>query len=140
MSGNGILLDSVILIDHFNGVPMATEYLRRVGGEAHVSAITRAEVLTGLEGSVRQLGARLLDCFSFVPIDREIADLAAELRHLHGWKLPDALQAASAVHHGLMLATCNTRDFEPARHPFVVVPYTVVPGCGVSETTGGQRP
>ncbi|MCU0292723.1 MAG: PIN domain-containing protein [Thermoanaerobaculaceae bacterium] len=140
MSGNGILLDSVILIDHFNGVPMATEYLRSVGGEAHVSAITRAEVLTGLEGNVRQLGARFLDCFTFVPIDREIADLAAELRPTHGWKLPDALQAASAVHHGLMLATRNTRDFDPARHPFVVVPYTPVPGSGVSEGTLGQRP
>lgn len=133
MSGNGVLLDSVILIDHVNGVPMATEYLRSVGGEAHVSAITRAEVLTGLEGSVRQLGARFLDCFTFVPIDRAVADLAAELRHSHGWKLPHALQAASAVHHGLMVATRNTRDFDPARHPFVVVPYTLLPGSGASE-------
>jgi predicted nucleic acid-binding protein len=39
--------------------------------------------------------------------------------------LPDALQAAAAVHHGLMLATRNTKDFPPRRFDFVVVPYTV---------------
>lgn len=66
--------------------------------------------------------------------------MRAKLRHLHGWKLPDALQAAAAMLCGLMLATRNTRDFDPARHPFAVVPYTLAPGCGVSGATAGQRP
>jgi|GEM_PF-5947900 len=52
MSGKNpspVLLDSVILIDHFNGIEQATEYLEEVWGVAHISAITRAEVLTGFE-------------------------------------------------------------------------------------------
>ena len=41
------LLDSVILIDHFNGVGAATAYLGETHGQAVVSVITRAEVLAG---------------------------------------------------------------------------------------------
>jgi len=49
VNGEGVLLDSVILIDHFNGVVKATRYLRRVAKQGHVSAITRAEVLSGFD-------------------------------------------------------------------------------------------
>ena len=42
-----ILLNSVILIDHFNGIVTATEYLRSTQGRALVSVVTRAEVLVG---------------------------------------------------------------------------------------------
>ncbi|MBK6580422.1 MAG: PIN domain-containing protein, partial [Sandaracinaceae bacterium] len=57
--------------------------------------------------------------------DGPVADLAAALRREHRWKLPDALQAAAARQHGLRLATRNTKDFPPAKHAFVVVPYTL---------------
>jgi hypothetical protein len=139
MSGNGILLDSVILIDHLNGVVPATEYLRSVGREANISAITRAEVLTGLAGVPRETAARFLDCFRFRAIDREVADLAAELRREHGWKLPDAFQAAVALHHELAFATRNVSDFPPASFPFVVVPYTLTPRTGVGERARRPR-
>ncbi len=66
-----------------------------------------------------------MDRFHFLPIDAPAADLAARLRHRHGWRLPDALQAALAQLHGLKLATRNTRDFPPRRHRFVAVPYRV---------------
>ena len=125
MNGNGVLLDSVILIDHFNGIAVATAYLGKVGRTAYISAITRAEVLTGMPGEARRAAARFLDCFSFLPLDREVADLAAELRGIHRWKLPDAFQAAVAQRHDLMLATRNTADFDPAKQSFVVVPYTI---------------
>ena len=42
------LVDSVILIDHFNGIDAATSYLRSVAKQARISALTRAEVLVGL--------------------------------------------------------------------------------------------
>jgi predicted nucleic acid-binding protein len=51
--------------------------------------------------------------------------LAARLRREHRWKMPDALQAAVARHHGLDLVTRNTRDFPPEAHSFVVVPYAL---------------
>jgi len=117
------LLDSVILIDHFNGIAAATAYLGETRGEAAVSVITRAEVLAGFGPADAGLAAALLDRFPTLDIDRPIADLAARLRHDLRWKMPDALQAALARHHGLHLVTRNTRDFPPDRYPFVVVPY-----------------
>jgi predicted nucleic acid-binding protein len=115
----------VILIDHFNGHPEATRYLARVAGESAVSVITRAEVLTGFDPVDSALAVRLLDRFPTLAIDTAVADLAARLRREHRWKMPDALQAALARHHGLELATRNTRDFSPTAHPFVVIPYVL---------------
>lgn len=125
MNGEGVLLDSVILIDHFNGVVKATRYLRRVAKQGHVSAITRAEVLSGFDPPGAGPARMLLDTFPLIVLDGPIADLAAELRRTFRWRLPDALQAAAATHHGLRLATRNTRDFPPRRFDFVVVPYRV---------------
>lgn len=41
------LLDSVIIIDHFNGVEAATEFLAAHGRDCVISVITRAETLAG---------------------------------------------------------------------------------------------
>jgi len=120
-----LLLDSVILIDHFNGVPAATQYLREIHADAAISVITRAEVLAGFAPRAATKVKRLLDRFPTLTIDRGIADAAAALRRTHRWKLPDALQAAVARKHGLKLVTRNRRDFPPERHRFVRIPYEV---------------
>jgi len=124
MSGRGVLLDSVILVDHLNGIAAATTFLGS-DDDLYISAITRCEVLSGTNSEARATVAALLDTFGFLPIDSAVADLAADLRQQHRWKLPDAIQAATAQHYGLRLATRNTRDFKPAVHPFVLVPYRV---------------
>ena len=120
-----LLLDSVILIDHFNGIPDATEYIASVSDQCAISVITRAEVLAGFEAKGRRAAIQLLDQFPLFPIDQVLADLAARLRREQGWKLPDAFQAAIAKHHGLRLVTRNTRDFPPQRYRFVLLPYTL---------------
>jgi predicted nucleic acid-binding protein len=119
------LLDSVILIDHFNGIEAATIFLKEHGGASSISAITRAEVLAGFTVRTESLARELLDVFQQLPITSEIADLSASLRHSERWKLPDALQAAVAVQHGLTLVTRDTRDFAPAGKLDVLVPYRV---------------
>ena len=97
------LLDSVILIDHFNGIAAATQYLEQTQGQAPISVITRAEVLTGFKNArTIRLATALLDCFPALAID-----------------------AAIAEHHHLKLVTRNVRDFSPKRFSFVVVPYTL---------------
>jgi predicted nucleic acid-binding protein len=123
--GPTTLVDSVIIIDHFNGVAEATEYLSSMHGRVAVSVITRTEVLTGFEGKNLRLAKRLLDRFPTLIIDRTIADLAATLRRQHRWKTPDALQAALAKRHKLKLATRDTDDFPPGQHRFVRIPYTL---------------
>src|SRR5436309_11632420 len=120
-----VVIDSVIMIDHFNGIPAATKYLSEMQGKLAVSVITRAEVLTGFEGKDRQLARRLLDRFPTLTIDRTIADLAATLRRRNRWEIPDAMQAALVKHHKLRLATRDTDDFSPKKYPFVIIPYTV---------------
>ena len=119
------LLDSVILIDHFNGIRLANSYLQQVRAESVISVITRAEVLCGFDDTGMESAMQLLDRFPTLLIDRQAGDLAARLRRDHGWRLPDAFQAALALIQGLKLVTRNTRDFPPEKFDFVVVPYRI---------------
>ncbi len=117
------LLDSVILIDHFNGITAATQFLAEHGAACSVSVITRAEVLAGFNDSALPLALELLNQFPALPITTDIGDRAARLRRSERWKLPDALQAAVAVTHDLSLVTRNTRDFQDGNGFQVLVPY-----------------
>lgn len=119
------LLDSVVVIDHLNGIEPATRFLAEHGPESAISVITRAEVLAGFDDAHAALAIELLDLFPTLSITAEIADLAARFRHQERLKLPDAFQAALARHHVLPLATRNTRDFSGVPGLDVVVPYTV---------------
>ena len=119
------LLDSVILIDHFNGVGAATRFIAEESVDIALSPITRAEVLTGFADDHRPLATELLDQFPTLAITAPEADLAARLRRSEGWRLPDALQAAIARHNMLDLVTRNTKDFPPERYDFVTVPYAI---------------
>lgn len=119
------LLDSVILIDHFNGRPEATQFLLE-NRESAISVITRAEVLTGFDPVSEVQAKAFLSLFPTHQLTEADADLAASLRREHRWKLPDALQAAVAINHQLTLATRNSKDFDPARHAFVSIPYRLV--------------
>jgi len=118
------LLDSMILIDHFNGIPKATGFISRLDpSRTAISVITYAEILVGFEeGTAREVNA-LLNQYHLLIIDEPIAERAAELRRRFRWKLPDAFQAALALHHHLKLCTRNTKEFNPKKHSFVEVPY-----------------
>lgn len=118
------LLDSVILIDHFNRISEATRFIQENGKQSSISVITRAEVLTGFDPKERPIAIKFLDHFPLFEINREVADLAAELRYDKKWKLPDAFQAALARFHGLKLATRNTKDFPSGKYEFVINPYS----------------
>lgn len=94
-----ILLDSVILIDHFNNISLATEYLRRVRKESAISVITRLEVLTGIPPSEWSEPIKFLNYFPCLPFDLSTADKVAQLRQQHKWKTPDAIQNLSPGFH-----------------------------------------
>jgi len=119
------LLDSVVLIDHFNDKIKASRFIPELDPDrVAISVVTKAEILVGFEAGEDQEKAKsLLDQYTLLIIDRDIADKAAALRRGFGWKLPDAFQAALAIHHRLKLATRNTKDFNPRKHTFVEVPY-----------------
>lgn len=120
------LLDSVILIDHFNGIARATRYLTTLNPEATaISVITLAEILVGLDQEAAVSARLLLDQYHILSIEPRVAEKAALLRRRFGWKLPDAFQAALALQYQIRLVTRNTRDFDPRKHSFVEIPYKI---------------
>lgn len=68
------LLDSVILIDHLNGVDKATDFLSSLPtNETAISVITRAEVLVGVDSESSFRTKRLLDRYQLLVIDGPIS-------------------------------------------------------------------
>jgi len=61
-----LLLDSVILIDHFNGIEAATSFLGDHSSEAALSVITRAETLAGFDEHSAALALDLLNSLCHV--------------------------------------------------------------------------
>lgn len=118
------LVDTVIIIDHLNGIKKATDWLLKNSEISLISVITRAEVLSGTEDNEKSSISSLLDKFECLSITKEISDLAAELRQKNGWKLPDAFQAAFAKKNKLFLVTRNTKDFSHELD-FVKIPYKI---------------
>jgi predicted nucleic acid-binding protein len=118
------LLDSVIIIDHLNGIPQATEWLASEDWRTlAISAITRAEVLAGTKEDEYVHIANLLDTFRCFPLESRTADRAAHIRRERRLRLPDAFQAAVAELNGLRLITRNTRDFDTENFDYVEIPY-----------------
>ena len=120
------LIDSVIIIDHLNGIDKATQFILNLDPrQAAISVITRTEILTGIHENEQIEIIHLLDQYKLLIIDKSIADLAASLRRKYGWKLPDAFQAALAQYHKIKLSTRNTKDFNPQKQGFVEIPYSL---------------
>lgn len=120
------LLDSVILIDHFNGIGEATQFISELDpARTAISVITRAEILVGFNEEDAHKPKALMDHYVLLGIGKEAADKAAALRREYRWRLPDAFQAALAIEVGARLSTRNTKDFDPNKHDFVEVPYLI---------------
>jgi len=118
------LIDSVILIDHLNGIDAATHYVYGLNPqETSISVITRAEILVGINDEQKDMIKSLLNQYHLFVIDKTVADFSAELRKTHHWKLPDAFQAAICILNKIRLITRNTKDFNPEKHDFVEIPY-----------------
>jgi len=118
------LLDSTVLIDHFNDVHPATEWISsHAERSVYISVVTYAEVLAGFPSNVWPRVTGFLDKFECLSVTRSIALKAAEFRQSHKFKLPDAFQAAIAVEHKITLITRDSGDFNPHVHKFVKIPY-----------------
>jgi predicted nucleic acid-binding protein len=50
--------------------------------------------------------------FRLIEISSPVMELSVEIRRHKKMKLPDAIIAASAVHHDLILVTRNIKDFK----------------------------
>lgn len=80
-----------------------------------VSTISIAEVLTGpfkhRQDALAKRYEKALSGFEVVPVTQDIAVTAARLRASTGLRLPDALQAATALEIGAVALVTHDRDF-----------------------------
>lgn len=102
-----ILLDTDIFVDHLRGA----RRLPLDGDSVSYSTVTRCELFAGRDGDEARVRT-LLAPFHELPVDRAVAERAGRLRRALGLRTPDALIAATAIEHGLVLVTRNRRDFE----------------------------
>jgi predicted nucleic acid-binding protein len=81
-----------------------------------VTTVTLAEVTTGPLGAGDEALARryraVLESWSVVPLDADIAETAARLRATLRLRLPDAVQAASALAVNAAALVTHDRDFD----------------------------
>jgi toxin FitB len=105
-----ILVDSDVFVDHLRG------HRRFEPGhdEVHYSSVTRAELFAGRGTEERRI-RRLLEPFIELPVDRAVAERAGRMRRTSDVRLPDALIAATATEHRLLLITRNARHFSGVR-------------------------
>ncbi|HRF56204.1 MAG TPA: type II toxin-antitoxin system VapC family toxin [Campylobacterales bacterium] len=54
----------------------------------------------------------ILSCFDIVQLDGQIVETVVKIRQNNKIKLPDAIIAATALEHNMVLITNNTKDFE----------------------------
>lgn len=122
----GALIDTCIAIDHLRGRAPATRFLLGLPQPPFLSAVTVAELYAGVrDGPERtELDAFLIIC-KVHAVETDIAREAGLLRRRyhrsHGLDIADALIAATAIAHGLELATLNRKHFPMLSS--VVVPY-----------------
>lgn len=96
-------------------------FQRHTDGEIFfaVTTVTIAEVLTGpLKAGEEALAKRyraVLEAWQVVDFTRDIAESAARLRGKYGLKLPDAIQAASALSINAVGLVTHDRDFAKVR-------------------------
>lgn len=112
------LLDSCMLIRHLRRHQPTTDLMTALAlkGQLGIATISRTEVIEGMREHERERTMRLLNSLVCYPLDTPIADLAGEYIRCYRAKgitldKPDAIIGATAVHHGLVLATYNSRHF-----------------------------
>lgn len=102
-----VLVDTDVFIDHLRGA----RALEAKPDRLHYSVITRCELFAGSRADEDKVDL-LLSPFTQLGVDRRVAERAGRLRRLVNIRTPDALIAATALEHGLILRTRNVRDFE----------------------------
>ena len=124
------LVDSCVLIAHLRGHPSTTELLTRLALEGHlgIAAISRTEVIAGMREHERERTLSFLNALLCYPLDAALADLTGDyVRHYRTQgitlDIPDAMIAATAIRHKLVLLTYNQRHFPmPELHLYPAMP------------------
>jgi predicted nucleic acid-binding protein len=112
MSGIKYLLDTNFILGLLKATPEVIEIISQHGvltSNCAYSAITRMELLgyLGISVDEEKLIKDRLSNFNYLPITSEIEDIAIAFRRTRKMKLPDAIIAATAKHHGMELLSLD---------------------------------
>lgn len=112
MSGIKFLLDTNYVLGLLKAMPEVVEMAASrdlCASSCAYSAVTRMELLgyPNITNEEERVITDRLSKFTYLPITLEIEDLAIALRRSRRVKLPDALVAGTALHHGLELLTLD---------------------------------
>jgi hypothetical protein len=121
-----LLFDTDVVIEYLRGSKQAIRFLEGADGPLCVSAITVAELYSGVKGEDEQAALeQFLRAFEVITVDEELARRGGLCRRdyhaKHGTGLADALVAVSAEAAGAVLVTFNRRHYPMTRD--VLVPY-----------------
>jgi predicted nucleic acid-binding protein len=112
------LLDTNILILYLRKTVGYYELLDTLAKDdtLYISAMTRLEIIRGMRDKERKITFEILDSLDNIDISIEIADKAGEL--IRAWRTKgatledaDAIIAATALTHNLVLVTTNSKHF-----------------------------
>lgn len=117
---NVIALDSSVLIDHFRAKSREKTFFEQIGRDFRihcVPAVAKYEVLAGVRDSLLPEWVEVFAKVLFLPLTEPIVmegrRVAFQLRrNRKQLDMPDILIAATAIVHGLPLATLNRKHFE----------------------------
>lgn len=120
MAEQVILIDTSILIEHFRKTDKSNTTLIslvRQGYTYSISAVTDFEIYTGAKPEQLAFWESLLHKIKVLPFDKSVAQTAVHInnelkKHSRQIAIPDLFIAATAIEHGLSLATLNKKHFE----------------------------
>jgi predicted nucleic acid-binding protein len=112
MSGIKYLLDTNFILGLLKATPEVLAIVMErdlLASSCAYSAVTRMELLgyPNITSDEERLISDRLSKFTYLSISPEVEDLAIALRRTRKLKLPDALIAATAIHHSLELLTLD---------------------------------
>ena len=114
-----ILADTDVLIDHIAGIQPSSATISACASadQLRTTAVNYFELMSGAEGMRGDIIRVLLAAIPILPLDREAAEIAAEVRRKlerqgQSIGMGDSLIAGIALAAGLPLLTRNRKHFE----------------------------
>ena len=114
-----VLLDTSVIIDFIRRKDKENTLLfslSKKGYKLHISILTHTELYSG-KSVWRSIEAeqdleKLFYGMQILPLETEISKKAGEIRAKNNTTIIDAIISATAINHGLSLATLNLKNFE----------------------------